>query len=109
MVIKPKDPNGSKGFLGKMFGYFNRWLERTTGKYVKNVKRCSATSNWGWWAWPSVFVLIGMFFKLIPSAYLPDEDQSFAMMTVSLPESASTNGPPRSPMTWWRKSGKSPG
>ena len=38
-----------------------------------------------------VFVLIGMFFKLIPSSYLPDEDQSFAMMTYSLPESASTN------------------
>ncbi|WP_417209130.1 efflux RND transporter permease subunit [Acidaminococcus fermentans] len=91
MVIKPKDPNGSKGFLGKMFGYFNRWLEQTTGKYVKNVKRLLRHFKLGLVGLAIVFVLIGMFFKLIPSAYLPDEDQSFAMMTVSLPESASTN------------------
>lgn len=91
MVIKPKNPNGSKGFLGKMFGYFNRWLERTTGKYVKNVKRLLRHFKLGLVGLAIVFVLIGMFFKLIPSAYLPDEDQSFAMMTVSLPESASTN------------------
>lgn len=91
MVIKPKDPNGSKGVLGKMFGYFNRWLERTTGKYVKNVKRLLRHFKLGLVGLAIVFVLIGMFFKLIPSAYLPDEDQSFAMMTVSLPESASTN------------------
>lgn len=91
MVIKPKDPNGSKGFLGKMFGYFNRWLERTTGKYVKNVKRLLRHFKLGLVGLAIVFVLIGMFFKLIPSSYLPDEDQSFAMMTYSLPESASTN------------------
>jgi hydrophobe/amphiphile efflux-1 (HAE1) family protein len=91
MVIKPKDPNGAKGFLGKMFGYFNRWLERTTGKYVKNVKRLLRHFKLGLVGLAIVFVLIGMFFKLIPSSYLPDEDQSFAMMTYSLPESASTN------------------
>jgi len=91
MVIKPKDPNGAKGFLGKMFGYFNRWLERTTGKYVKNVKRLLRHFKLGLVGLCIVFVLIGMFFKLIPSSYLPDEDQSFAMMTYSLPESASTN------------------
>ena len=91
MVIKPKDPNGAKGFLGKMFGYFNRWLERTTGKYVKNVKRLLRHFKLGLVGLAIVFVLIGMFFKLIPSSYLPDEDQSFAMMTYALPESASTN------------------
>lgn len=91
MVIKPKDPNGAKGFLGKLFGYFNRWLERTTGKYVKNVKRLLRHFKLGLVGLAIVFVLIGMFFKLIPSSYLPDEDQSFAMMTYSLPESASTN------------------
>ena len=91
MVINPKDPNGAKGFLGKMFGYFNRWLERTTGKYVKNVKRLLRHFKLGLVGLAIVFVLIGMFFKLIPSSYLPDEDQSFAMMTYSLPESASTN------------------
>ena len=91
MVIKPKDPNGSKGFLGKMFGYFNRWLERTTGKYVKNVKSLLRHFKLGLVGLAIVFLLIGMFFKLIPSSYLPDEDQSFAMMTASLPESASTN------------------
>ena len=91
MVIKPKDPNGSKGFLGKMFGYFNRWLERTTGKYVKNVKSLLRHFKLGLVGLAIVFLLIGMFFKLIPSSYLPDEDQSFAMMTAALPESASTN------------------
>lgn len=91
MVIKPKDPNGAKGFLGKLFGYFNRWLERTTGKYVKNVKRLLRHFKLGLVGLAIVFVLIGMFFKLIPSSYLPDEDQSFAMMTYSLPESASSN------------------
>ncbi len=91
MVIKPKDPNENKGFLGKMFGYFNRWLERTTGKYVKNVKRLLRHFKLGLVGLAIVFVLIGMFFKLIPSSYLPEEDQSFAMMTYALPESASSN------------------
>lgn len=91
LVIKPKDPNGAKGILGKLFGYFNRWLERTTGKYVTNVKRLLRHFKLGLVGLAIVFVLIGMFFKLIPSSYLPDEDQSFAMMTYSLPESASPN------------------
>ena len=91
MVIRPKSSGEAKGFLGKMFGYFNRWLERTTGKYVKNVKRLLRHFKLGLVGLAIVIVLIGMFFKLIPSSYLPDEDQSFAMMTYTLPESASTN------------------
>lgn len=91
MVIRPKSSSGAKGFLGKMFGYFNRWLERTTGKYVKNVKRLLRHFKLGLVGLAIVIVLIGMFFKLIPSSYLPDEDQSFAMMTYTLPESASPN------------------
>ncbi|WP_432642489.1 efflux RND transporter permease subunit [Acidaminococcus sp.] len=91
MVIRPKSSGEAKGFLGKMFGYFNRWLERTTGKYVKNVKRLLRHFKLGLVGLAIVIVLIGMFFKLIPSSYLPDEDQSFAMMTYTLPESASPN------------------
>lgn len=38
-----------------------------------------------------VFCLIGFFFKMIPTAYVPDEDQSFMLVSASLPAAASTN------------------
>lgn len=90
LVIRPKKETDKNTFLGKMFGYFNRWLERTTGKYVNNVKRLLRHFRVGLCALLVVFVLIGAFFKLIPSGFVPDEDQSFTLMTATLPEAAST-------------------
>jgi len=91
LVIKPKGENKTGGIVGKGLGYFNRWLERTTGKYVIQVKRLLRHFKVGVCALLVVFVLIGAFFKLIPSSFVPDEDQSFALMTASLPEAASSN------------------
>ncbi len=90
LVIRPKKAADENTFIGKMLGYFNRWLERTTGKYVIKVKSLLRHFKVGVCALLIVFVLIGAFFKLIPSSFVPDEDQSFALMTAALPEAAST-------------------
>lgn len=88
-VIKPKKP--AKGIVGKLFGYFNRWLERTTGSYVNTVKKLLRHFKVGLCGLLIIFVLIGGFFKLIPTGFVPDEDQNFAVMSVVLPEAASSN------------------
>lgn len=88
-VIKPKKP--ASGIIGKCFGYFNRWLERTTGSYVGLVKKLLRHFRVGLCGLLVILVLIGGFFKLIPTGFVPDEDQNFALMAVQLPEAASSN------------------
>lgn len=92
LVIKPKkDLKKATGPIGKLFDVFNRALEWATEKYVGLSKKLLSHYKVGLAGMLVVFCLIGFFFKMIPTAYVPDEDQSFMMVSASLPAAASTN------------------
>lgn len=91
MVLKPRKESDAHSLLGRFFGKFNYYLEKITGKYVNQVKNVLVHFKAIMCSLLIMCVCIVGLFKVIPSGYVPDEDQNFAMSSVALPESASSN------------------
>ncbi|MBP1763691.1 MAG: bepE 2 [Firmicutes bacterium] len=91
MLLKPHDPNAHSGFLERFFGAFNHWFERTVEKYgngllslVPQARMCVVLLG-------VLLILTGSLYKLVPTSFVPDEDQGFYIASVNLPEAASLN------------------
>jgi hydrophobic/amphiphilic exporter-1 (mainly G- bacteria), HAE1 family len=87
LLLRPKKE--SSGLLRRFFGWFNRIFERTTRGYVrlsgvlirKSVLAMAALV---------IFGAAGLFFgRLVPSSFLPDEDQGYVYVNMQLPNAAS--------------------
>ncbi len=84
-----KEPKPYKGPLGWFFGKFNKGMDRSTEGYMsftnvvtRKLKRSVA------------FILImtvaaGVFFKLVPGGFIPEEDMGYFYANVQLPNAAS--------------------
>jgi HAE1 family hydrophobic/amphiphilic exporter-1 len=90
MLLRPT-PEGHerRGPLGKFFGAFNRYWERTT---VGFVRWSGAVIRKG----ALVMLLLAIcsvaavfFFRHVPSSFLPDEDQGYLFISMQLPVAAS--------------------
>jgi hydrophobic/amphiphilic exporter-1 (mainly G- bacteria), HAE1 family len=90
MLLRPIPAGGERrGPLGKFFGAFNRYWERTTEGFVRwsgAVIRKGAL----------VMLLLAaccfagvFFFRHVPSSFLPDEDQGYLFISMQLPVAAS--------------------
>ena len=87
LLLRPRQP--SRGLLARFFAWFNRVFEQTTEGYVR----------WsGVLVQKTVVVVVllvafgiaaGFFAKLVPSSFLPDEDQGYAYINLQLPNAAS--------------------
>jgi len=88
-ILKPHDPNTGekKGF----FGWFNRTFEKGTEKYGRGVS--AVGRRWGRSLVIYAVIVAGMAFLFyrLPSGFLPDEDQGFAIVLVQLPSGATSN------------------
>ena len=91
-ILKPHDPKKAEGngLLARFFRWFNRAFERGQDKYEKGV-RVTARS-WKRSLVVYLLIVIGMsvLFVRLPSGFLPDEDQGFAVALVQGPAGAST-------------------
>jgi hydrophobe/amphiphile efflux-1 (HAE1) family protein len=87
MLLKPKSE--AKGLLGRAFDKFNVGFDWTRDRYLTGVKvliRRSVLALAGL----AVFVfLAGALFKILPTGFLPDEDQGVFFTAVRLPDGAS--------------------
>ncbi len=84
-----KEPKPYKGPLGWFFGKFNKGMDRSTEGYMsftnvvtRKIKRSAA------------FILVmsiaaGVFFKLVPGGFIPEEDMGYFYVNVQLPNAAS--------------------
>ncbi len=90
-MLKPHDPNAKKGVFDKFFDAFNNWFERMKQNYTGKV---------AWFidhAKLAIIVLVvfmvGLFLmnKLVPSTFVPDEDQGYFIASVAMPEGTSLN------------------
>lgn len=84
MLLRPK-PRRETGF----FGAFNRWFERSMKRYSSATGRITTHL-----ARTSIFVAVVLgvivaLWRVIPSGFLPDEDQGYIMVMVNLPEASS--------------------
>ena len=91
MLLKKKDKNEAKGPLGRFFDAFNAWFDRTRERYTGKVGWCISHMKLA-----IVFLLIicgltGLLFKILPSTFVPDEDQGYFVAAVMLPEGTSLN------------------
>ena len=90
-LLKPHDPNAKKGVFGRMFDSFNNWFDRTKERYTGGVGWCIRHAKLA-----TIFLLIvcgcaGLLFKILPSTFVPDEDQGYYAVSISMPEGTSLN------------------
>jgi hydrophobic/amphiphilic exporter-1 (mainly G- bacteria), HAE1 family len=87
ILLKPKGQ--PRTFVGRGFAAFNRWFDRRTGDYV-SVNRMLIRKL----AIPMILLLGvagGAWFvgKDLPSGFVPEEDQGYAIVGIQLPDAAS--------------------
>ncbi len=89
MLLRPHDENAHHGPIGRFFVRFNDWFDRMTNAYGKIVKKLIAHAKYAFVFLLLLFAGIGLLFKLVPTTFIPDEDQAFVLASVTLPEGAS--------------------
>ncbi|MCF6242159.1 MAG: efflux RND transporter permease subunit [Bacteroidales bacterium] len=84
-----KKPVKYKGFLGKFFGKFNNWMGRSTNSYMSftNVVTRKLKRS-------AVFIVLitvaaGLFGKMVPGGFIPEEDMGYFFVNYQLPDAAS--------------------
>jgi HAE1 family hydrophobic/amphiphilic exporter-1 len=87
LLLRPREKRG--GFLQNFFDWFNRLFERTTNGYVKicgGLIRKAAIAI----VLLAIFGAGAAFFSnIVPSSFLPDEDQGYLYVNLQLPSAAS--------------------
>ncbi|HKW33996.1 MAG TPA: efflux RND transporter permease subunit [Candidatus Acidoferrum sp.] len=87
LMLRPKKE--TRGLLARFFAWFNRVFASGTNIYLKmsgSLARKSAIALVAVLA----FGVAGVFFaKVLPSSFLPDEDQGFMYISMQLPEASS--------------------
>ncbi|SFL59594.1 efflux RND transporter permease subunit [Pelosinus propionicus] len=91
LLLKPYKEQAKDNALGKFFGKFNDWFDRTTSAYSETVKSLISKAKYC-----CIFLLIIVvgtvyLYKIVPTTFVPDEDQGFFAVSVNLPEGASMN------------------
>jgi HAE1 family hydrophobic/amphiphilic exporter-1 len=87
MLLKPK-VRGS-GPLQKFYDGFNRMFAKVTGGYVGICRIAIRRSLISFVFLAAVAASIGFFGKIVPSGFLPDEDQGYVYAAIQLPDASS--------------------
>lgn len=91
LLLKPHSGEARTGILGRFFDRFNLWFDRITEKYSNGVRQSIRQARlWGIGLIVIVVLCVGML-RIIPSTFVPSEDQGFMLSVVSLPEAANMN------------------
>ncbi|MEN6411369.1 MAG: multidrug efflux RND transporter permease subunit [Veillonellales bacterium] len=91
LLLKPYNPEQHTGLLAKFFDKFNSWFESTVESYGRGVGRIVKRAAASLLIVGGLLILVGGLFKILPSSFVPAEDQGFSITQVSLPDAASLN------------------
>lgn len=91
LLLKPHEKQIKNSMLARFFDRFNDWFDRTTSAYSQTVQSLIAKAKYC-----CIFLLIILvgtvyLYKIVPTTFIPDEDQGFFVTAVTLPEGASMN------------------
>jgi HAE1 family hydrophobic/amphiphilic exporter-1 len=90
LLLKPTKPMSErKGLLARFFNGFNRIFDKVTGKYVGIAGYLSRKALRVIIILVVVVVSAGLLGKGLPAGFVPDEDQGYFIMNVTLPASSS--------------------
>jgi len=84
-----KKPQESNGLLARFFKKFNTMFDRGTQKYGKATTAVSRKLTRGVIYLLITVVAAGILGKMVPSGFLPEEDQGYYFVNVQLPNAAS--------------------
>ncbi len=89
-LLKQHDPNKkeSNNIFARFFRWFNHKFERTSEKYQNGVNHMTHNKFFSGIIYVVVIALLGVL-KLMPTSFLPDEDQGVLFTLVQLPPNAS--------------------
>jgi len=90
-LLKQHDPNKaeSNNIFSRFFTWFNRSFDKTAEKYQNGVNRMIHHKVFSGVVYAAVIAVIVVIFKLMPSSFLPEEDQGVVFTLVQLPPNAS--------------------
>ncbi len=91
LLVKKDEDAAPKGIVGKIVVGFNNWYARILTKYVKNVELCIRRSKLLLACLVIIVICIGALAKVTPTGFVPNEDQGMSVVSVNLPEAASSN------------------
>lgn len=91
MILKPHSREEQTGILDRFFTAFNNWFERTKSGYLGIVAKFIRHSRLAIIFMVIVVGLTWVVYSKLPSTFVPEEDQGYFIVSVSLPEGTSTN------------------
>ena len=87
LILKPRQH--FRGPIGWFFGWFNRVFHRSRNGYINFSRLLIHKSGFSLIFLALVAVLAGGLGKKLPTSFLPEEDQGYVMITLTLPKGAS--------------------
>lgn len=91
MLLKADDTAVSKGVIGRFFDRFNSAFDAVRDAYTGKVGWMIAHLKYAVCFLAIVVGLMGLFYKLVPSTFVPNEDQGMFIASVTMPEGTSMN------------------
>lgn len=91
LLLKPYRAHKPQGALEKFFARFNSWFEESIERYGTGLAKMIAESRLCMVLLVVLLILTGGLYKLVPSSFVPDEDQGFYITSLTLPEASSLN------------------
>ena len=85
LILKPTDPDKPKN---KVFNWINKWLGIGNNHYVKYINRFIKNPRRVMVGFGMALVFIYVFHRLVPTSFLPVEDQGYFTVELELPETA---------------------
>ena len=85
LILKPTDPDKPKN---KVFNWINKWLGIGNNHYVKYINRFIKNPRRVMAGFGMALVFIYVFHRLVPTSFLPVEDQGYFTVELEMPETA---------------------
>ena len=81
----------AKQFVDKYLDLFNKYFEILTTWYIDVVKKFVLDKTLTIKVYVAIVLLMLVLFKVVPTGFIPDEDQALLLSAVTLPDGASVN------------------
>ncbi len=96
IILRPEDPNRKPSnaftaFIKKVFTAFDERFDKATHWYLDIVKKFVYNKKLTLCLYAGFILLMGFLFKVIPTGFIPDEDQAVVMAQIVLPPGSALN------------------
>ena len=91
-ILKPHDANKVEGNgpLARFFRWFNDRFDRGRDRYEKGIRRTARARGTSMAVYVLILLLLGLLFYRLPTGFLPEEDQGYAIAVVQGPAGATS-------------------